>query len=326
MRVLVTGGAGFIGSNVVRHLLSQGHDPVVLDDLSTGFKSNLDGLGISLIEGSVVDRDLVLTAMRGTDAVVHLAALGSVSRSLANPGRTHAVNVEGTLSVLDAARALGNIHVVYASSSSVYGGNLKLPKTENDWVAPLSPYAAGKLAAEQYSLSYQASFSLPVLALRFFNVYGPRQSPGAEYPAVIPRFLEAALSGQPAQIYGDGLQSRDFTYVHDVSRVIVGAVERRISPSRPVNLAFGRRVSLLELISEIGSVLNRKIEIVHLPERAADVRHSEAVPDTVLRFFPDVSPTNLAVGLGETVEWFMGTIGDTPHPREGLGRRGATPV
>ena len=229
MRVLITGGAGFIGSNLARAALAEGHEVVVLDDLSTGYAGNLDGLAVRFHEGSVNDRDVLDAALEDVDAVVHLAALGSVPRSILDPAATHHVNATGTLSVLEGARRADVRHVVMSSSSSVYGLNPALPKSEREWVRPLSPYAVSKLAGEQYVLAYQQSFGLETLAFRFFNVYGPRQMPGHTYAAVVPVFLDAMLRGRPVPVHGDGLQSRDFTYVGTVCGVLLDAVTRRVA-------------------------------------------------------------------------------------------------
>ena len=217
MRVAVTGGAGFIGANLCRRLLAtDGVDSVaVLDDLSNGLRSNLDGLDVSFVEGTILDDAALDTAFAGADAVVHLAALGSVPRSVANPVASHAANATGTLMVLEAARRHGDLHTIVSSSSSVYGSNPTLPKHEGLATRPISPYGASKLAAEGYTLAWGATYGLPVLAFRFFNVFGPLQAAGHVYAAVIPAFVDAALAGQPVTVHGDGTQSRDFTYVDD---------------------------------------------------------------------------------------------------------------
>ncbi|MBT7123815.1 MAG: NAD-dependent epimerase/dehydratase family protein, partial [Gemmatimonadales bacterium] len=214
MKVLITGGAGFIGANLVR-ALSDGpdNDIVVLDDLSFGFRSNLDGLDVAFVEGSILDEDLLATAMEGVSSVVHLAARSSVPRSIAHPMAAHEDNTTGTVRVLEAARAQGDVQVIVASSSSVYGANDTLPKHEGLAARPVSPYAASKLATEAYTLAWGHSYDMPVLALRFFNVFGPLQPPLHTYAAVIPAFLSAAMQGQPLPVHGDGTQCRDFTYV-----------------------------------------------------------------------------------------------------------------
>lgn len=231
MRVLITGGAGFIGSNLARFLLD-GPEPAevrVIDDLSTGFRWNLVGLDVDFVERSILDYDALTSAAAGMDAIVHLGAIPSVPRSITNPRASHEANTTGTLNVLEAARETGIEQVIVASSSSVYGSNPKLPKSEFDWTRPMSPYAVSKQATEGYALAYQYSYGLKTLAFRFFNVYGPGQAAGHAYAAVIPKFLDAALHGRPLEIQGDGTQSRDFTFVDTVCAVIHDALRRQVS-------------------------------------------------------------------------------------------------
>lgn len=306
MRVVVTGGAGFIGGNLCRHLSADPEvdEVVVVDDLSTGFASNVEGLaGVALLQGTILDPDLLDRVLVGAAAVVHLAARSSVPRSLDDPGATHAANATGTLEVLEAARRAGGPHVVLASSSSVYGSNPALPKHEELTPMPMSPYAVSKLAAESYALAHGACFDLPVLALRFFNVFGPLQPPHHTYAAVVPAFVDAALAGRPLPVYGDGLQTRDFTFVDTVAGVLLDAVHRRVVSPRPVNLAFGTRVSLLELISELEAILGRRLDRRHLPARTGDVRASQADQARLRELFPHAEPVALAAGLRATVEW-----------------------
>ncbi len=304
MRVLITGGAGFIGSTLVRTVLAAGHDVVVVDDLSTGHADNLSGLDVRFHRGSVLDRDVLDAALPGVGSVVHLAALGSVPRSIVDPMATHAANATGTLTVLEAARAAGVGHVVTSSSSSVYGLNPALPKGEREWVRPMSPYAVSKLAGEQYLLAYQQSFGFDTLAFRFFNVYGPRQRPGHAYAAVVPIFLDALLRGRPLPVHGDGGQSRDFTYVGTVCRVLADAVDRRVTHPEPVNLAFGTTTTLTALVGELERVTGRRAEVRSEPPRPGDVRASQADNAVLRSLFPDVEPVGLAAGLTETLAWF----------------------
>ncbi|EYR65125.1 GDP-D-mannose dehydratase [Actinotalea ferrariae CF5-4] len=306
MQVLVTGGAGFIGSNLIETLLRSGHGVTVLDDLSTGRRENLENLEVRFVEGSVLDAGRLEVACEGADSIVHLAALGSVPRSIADPAATHAANATGTLMVLEAARRADVGHVVVSSSSSVYGMNPALPKAEREWVRPLSPYAVSKLAAEQYTLAYQQSFGLRSLAFRFFNVYGPRQRAGHAYAAVVPVFVDALLEGRALPVNGDGSHSRDFTYVGTVCRVLLDAVQRLVSHPEPVNLAFGTNIRLDRLIAELAKVTDRDPEVEHRPERPGDVRHSQADNASLLALFPDVEPVSLADGLAQTVAWFEG--------------------
>jgi UDP-glucose 4-epimerase len=225
VRVVVTGGAGFIGANLVGELLGRGdHEVVVVDDLSTGSRDNLAPYPeVTFHEGTILDPALLDTAFAGADSVVHLAAVPSVPRSIAAPMVSHAANITGTLEVLEAARRAGGLHTVVASSSSVYGANPTLPKSEDLRPQPLSPYAVNKLAAESYALAYQHCYGLSTLAFRFFNVFGPLQAPGHAYAAVIPTFLDAALRGAPLPVHGDGEQTRDFTYVGTVTAVLADA-------------------------------------------------------------------------------------------------------
>lgn len=304
MRLLITGGAGFVGSNLARLALTHGHEVVVIDDLSTGYEDNLDELDLRFVRGSILNGEALADAMDGADSVVHLAALGSVPRSIIDPVATHAANATGTLAVLEAARARGVSHVVAASSSSVYGLNPALPKSEREWVRPMSPYAVSKLATEQYPLAYQQSYSMKSLAFRFFNVYGPRQRAGHVYAAVIPTFIDALMRGEPLPVNGDGSHSRDFTFVGTVCRVLLDASERRLSHPEPVNLAFGTNTTLLELIAKLEAASGMSAEVVHRQPRPGDVKHSQA-DNTVLRsLFPAVVPISLEQGLAETVAWF----------------------
>jgi UDP-glucose 4-epimerase len=305
MRVLVTGGAGFIGANLSRILLARGHEVVVLDDLSTGSSANLDGLAVELVEGSILDPALLDRVVAGAAAVVHLAARPSVPRSIADPMASHHANATGTLEVLEAVRRAGaTAHVLLASSSSVYGANPKLPRAEDDMPMPMSPYAVSKLATEQYALAHGASFGVAVLPFRFFNVFGPLQAAGHAYAAVIPAFVEAGLDGRPLPVQGDGTQTRDFTFVDTVCEVIAEAVERRVTSPMPVNLAFGSRVTLLELIGLLEQVLGAPLEVEHVPARVGDVRDSQADETRLRALFPDVQPVSLEDGLRATVAWF----------------------
>lgn len=309
VRILVTGGAGFIGANLCARALRAGHEVVVIDDLSTGERENLRDLDVRLVEASILDTDALDRASTGVDAVVHLAALGSVPRSIKDPYATHQANALGTLRVLEAARAAEVAHVSVASSSSVYGLNPALPKSEREWVRPMSPYAVSKLATEQYALAYQQSFGLETMAFRFFNVYGPLQRAGHVYAAVIPVFLDALLAGEPLPVNGDGSNSRDFTFVGTVCQVLLEAAERRMTHAEPVNLAFGTNTTLLELISQIEAVSGRTAQVIHRDPRPGDVAHSQADNAALRSLFPDIRATSLADGLAQTFEWFRSTPG-----------------
>ncbi len=305
MRVLVTGGAGFIGGNLCRELGNHPavHDVVAFDDLSTGSESNLEGVGATLITESILDRHAIDDAVEGADVVIHLAARPSVPRSVADPLRSHLINATGTMHVLEACRRDGT-PIIVASSSSVYGPTKVLPKHEDLPTQPQSPYAASKLAAESAVLAYGATYGLPVLALRFFNVYGPLQSVGHAYAAVIPTFTDAALRGQPLHVHGDGRQTRDFTFVGSVAQLLTDAAVRRVTSPTPVNLAFGSRTSLVELIDMIRELAGRPIDVVFDPARPGDVRDSQADSSRLRELFPGHDPVPLDVGLAETVSWY----------------------
>jgi UDP-glucose 4-epimerase len=306
VRVVVTGGAGFIGGHVVATLVAASHvrEVVVVDDLSTGSLANLDGLDVQLHVGSVLDPAVLDRVFAGADAIVHLAAVPSVPRSVADPVGGYQVNVGGTVEVLEAARRAGTPYVVVASSCAIYGASEALPLRETTTSAPLSPYGASKLAAEAYTLAYRACFGVDTLVLRLFNVYGPLQAADHGYAAVVPTFLAAALSGRELQVHGDGKQTRDFTYVGSTAAVVGDAVRRRVTSELPVNVAFGSRTSVLELIAELEGVLGRSLPVCHVAVPAGSVEHSQADPQHLLTLFPEADPVPLPVGLRHTVDWF----------------------
>ena len=286
-RVLVTGGAGFIGSNLVRALLERGDDVRVLDNFSTGSRANLAGLDVEIVEGELRSYERVHNAVRGTEVVFHLGALGSVPRSVQDPLTSSAVNVEGTLNVLLAARDEGIRRVVFSSSSSVYGSSGTLPRTEAMPVDPISPYGVAKLAAERYCVSFSRVYDrVESVVLRYFNVFGPRQSPYSEYAAVVPLFITAIARGEPVTIYGDGEQSRDFTYVANVVDATLRAADAPDASGRIFNIAAGRPATVNELADEIGRLLGKPVEKVQVPPRPGDVRDSWA----------DVSEARAALG------------------------------
>ena len=307
MKVLVTGGAGFIGSNLARYFRQ--HDPDgevhIIDDLSTGRLENIADLDVRFTEGSILDYGLLRAVTAGVDSVVHLAAIGSVPRSVAAPRPTHEANANGTLNVLEAARELGVDHVVVASSSSVYGSNPALPKSEFDWTRPMSPYAASKQATESYAIAYNFSYGMKTLAFRFFNVFGPGQPADHDYAAVIPKFFDAALNGRALAVHGDGLQSRDFTFVETVAGALYDSVVRKVHSRDPVNLAFGTNTTLLQLIERMEVVVGEKLSIEHVDSRIGDVRASQSDGIRVRELFPELAPTPLNDGLAQTFAWFQ---------------------
>ncbi len=310
VRVTVTGGAGFIGGNLCRALLaSPGINGVsVIDDLSTGDRANIDGLDVRFIDGTILSNDALDAAIDGSDAVVHLAALGSVPRSVADPLATHQANATGTLMVLEAARRHGNLHTIVAGSSSVYGSNPVLPKHEELATRPLSPYGGSKLATEGYTLAWGTTYGMPTLAFRFFNVFGPLQAAGHAYAAVIPTFVHSALTGAPLTVHGDGTQSRDFTYVGSVTAALTDAVLRRVTSATPVNLAFGTRVSLLDVIAELERIVGRPVVCTHESNRAGDVPHSQADTTRLRELFADLRPVRFTDGLRATVDWMRTVV------------------
>ncbi len=301
---LVTGGAGFIGSHLVDALVAQGHAVRVLDDLSTGSLDNLEAVRdrVEFRLGDVTDRRTVREAVEGAELVFHQAALASLTRSLVDPLTTHQVCATGTLLLLLAARDAGVRRVIYAASSSAYGNLSKLPKQEKDAPQPLSPYAVAKLAGELYCETFTHVYGLETVRLRYFNVYGPRQQAEGPYAAVVPLFLEALLDGRSPVIYGDGLQSRDFTYVADVVQANLLAAQVTRVAGKVYNVAFGCRVSLLELLRHANELLGTSVAPIQAPPRAGDIRHSLAdtsLAQAELGFCPC---TDLRRGLELTLE------------------------
>jgi nucleoside-diphosphate-sugar epimerase len=302
-RVLVTGGAGFIGSNLVRGLLEQGDEVRVLDNFSTGNRANLDGLDVDIVEGELRSYERVHNAVRGRELVYHLGALGSVPRSVQDPLTSSAVNVEGTLNVLLAARDEGVRRVVYSSSSSVYGNSGELPRTEAMPADPISPYGVAKLAAERYCVSFSRVYhGFETVVLRYFNVFGPRQSPFSQYAAVVPLFVTAIREGRPVTIFGDGEQSRDFTFVGNVVDATIRAGEATGASGQIFNVAAGSPGSVNLLADTIGRILGLPVEKEYRDPRPGDVRHSWAevsLAERVLGYRPTV---DLEDGLRRTIE------------------------
>ena len=305
MKVVVTGGAGFVGSNLSRSLISRGHEVIVIDDLSTGLLDNVPD-GVQFIETSILDKDFIGKAISGSDVVVHLAARGSVPRSINNPVATHEVNSTGTLNVLECARA-ANAHFIFSSSSSVYGANTALPKTEEMVLKPLTPYAASKMAGEALSLAYANSYKLPVTTFRFFNIYGPWQRPDHQYAAVIPKWIWQAINDQEIVVYGDGEQTRDFTSVSTVVEILISTLENKFCHPQPINLAFGNRISLNEVLRNL-NIQFQNIRVGHKEARPGDVKDSQNQPNLVKSYFPKIKPKEFKDGLLETIDWLVGNL------------------
>jgi UDP-glucose 4-epimerase len=306
VKVLVTGGAGFIGSNLVRALLERGDDVRVLDNFSTGLRTNLDGLDVEIVEGELRSYERVHNAVRGTEVVFHLGALGSVPRSVQDPLTSGAVNVEGTLNVMLAARDEGIRRIVFASSSSIYGNQAELPLREAMAADPISPYGVAKLAAERYCVSFSRVYhSFETVVLRYFNVFGPRQNPYSEYAAVVPLFITAIAADEPVLIYDDGDQSRDFTYVDNVVAANLLAADAPDTSGRIFNISAGAPVTVNELADTIGRLLGKPVERRYLPPRPGDLRNSWAdVSESraVLGYEPSVS---LEDGLRRTAAYLL---------------------
>lgn len=306
MKCLVTGGAGFIGSHIATALVERGDKVRVLDNLWSGKRTNLAHIAdkIEFVEGDITNAAQVEKAVAGCDVVFHQAALASVPRSLDKPLDSHAACATGTLTVLDAARRGGVKRVVYAGSSSAYGNQPTASKREGDLLAPLSPYAAAKLAGEMYAQAYTASFGLETVVIRYFNVFGPRQDPAGEYSAVIPKFVVTMLAGKRPTVFGDGLQSRDFTYVENVVRGNLAAAEAPAAAGRTFNVACGRQYNLLELIASINRVLGTRLEAEFKPARAGDVRDSLA-DITMAREVLGYEPTiDFDEGLRRSIDFY----------------------
>jgi len=318
MKVLITGGAGFIGSHLAQHLLQSGASVRILDNFATGHRSNLAVLDghAEVIEGDIQSYERANKAVAGCEVVLHQAALPSVPRSVQDPLTSNATNVIGTLNVLLAARDQGVRRVVYASSSSIYGANPELPKHEELSPLPISPYATAKLAAEGYARSFGEVYGLETVALRYFNVFGPRQDPNSAYAAVIPRFITRLGAGEPPVLFGDGEQSRDFTFVDNVVQANLRAMEAPDVVGQAYNIACGERITLNELCAELRDILGVGFPSVHAPTRAGDIKHSLA-DITKAREELGYEPTvGLREGLELTVTALLGGTG---------GRTNATP-
>jgi UDP-glucose 4-epimerase len=305
-RIVITGGAGFIGSNLTR-ALSEHNEVVVIDDLSTGYLKNIQELinanKIKLVRGSIIDIELLQNIFKDVDFVFHQAAIPSVPRSIKNPRRSNDININGTLNVLIAAKDNCVKKVVYASSSSVYGDTPTLPKKEDMNPCPLSPYAVSKLAGEYYCQVFTNVYKLSTISIRYFNVYGPRQDPSSEYVAVIPKFFSKVLNGKSPVIYGDGKQSRDFTFIKDV--VCANILAAKSKATGVFNIAGGRRISINNLAKSIMKICGKQLETIHDEPRSGDIKHSLADISKAKEKLGYKPKFDLIKGLEETVKWFQ---------------------
>jgi UDP-glucose 4-epimerase len=310
MKLLLTGGAGFIGSHLAKHLVELGHQVRVLDNFSTGRRSNLESLigEVEVVEGDIQSAERAYTAVRGCDVVLHQAALPSVPRSIQDPLTSHASNVTGLLNVMLAARDAGVRRVIFASSSSVYGANRELPKREEMTPMPISPYAVAKLAGEGYCRAFGEVYGLETVAIRYFNVFGPRQDPRSQYAAVVPNFITAMLRGEGPVIYGDGEQSRDFTYVENVVQANVLAIDAAGVDGHVYNVACGERVTLNELVAELRDLLKCDATPIYREPRPGDVRHSLADISAARRDLAYEPTVLLREGLNRTVDHFRSEL------------------
>jgi nucleoside-diphosphate-sugar epimerase len=307
---LITGGAGFIGSNIAHRLVRLGHSVRIVDDFSTGNVANLETISsdITLIEGDIRDSATMQRACKGVQFVLHEAALPSVQRSVEDPDTTSHVNINGLLNVLICARDAGVRRLVFASSSSVYGETRELPKHEGLTTIPLSPYALSKLTGEHFCRLFYELYGFETFALRYFNVYGPRQNPDSRYAAVIPRFIQSMLAGIPPTVYGDGTQTRDFTFVDDVVSANLACCNAPASAAgRVYNIAGGNRTSILELLELLGGILSRDVQPEFGEVPAGHVHDSEADPSRALEALGWSCEVPLADGLQQTVDWFKQT-------------------
>lgn len=307
IRYLVTGGAGFIGSNIVKKLLESNNYVRVVDNFSTGKKENieefLNNKNFELTEGDISELTIAKKVVKNIDFVFHEAAIPSVPRSINNPFASNKANIDGTLNILIAARDANVKKLAYASSSSIYGDSIKLPKQENDPINPISPYALTKLAGERYCQLFAQLYKLPTICLRYFNVFGPKQDPNSEYSAVIPIFIKSVLNNKPPIIYGDGEQSRDFTYVDNVVNANILAMHSNIS-GEVINIACGEKTSLNDLLKYINQLLSKNIEAIYEKRRDGDVKHSLAdisKAKKLLKFKPKVT---IKKELEKTIKWY----------------------
>jgi len=304
MKVLITGGAGFIGTNLTLGLLNCGYEVKVLDDLSTGLKQNISK-DAEFVNASILETSQINKAIEDCEVVVHLGARGSVPRSIKDPVATHNVNSTGTLNVLEAART-SKSHYVFSSSSSVYGSNMILPKNEDMVLRPITPYAASKMSGEGLSLAYAKTYGLPVSTFRFFNIFGPWQRPDHEYAAVLPKWISKCMKGDEIEIFGDGEQTRDFTYVGTVVNVIIDCILNKILHPEPVNLAYGNNISLNQ-VTELLKNSFPDLKVKNLSPRVGDVLHSKNDPTLIQSLYPNVNVEEFETSLQKTINWFKKT-------------------
>lgn len=310
MKYLVTGGAGFIGSNIVEELLRRGENVRVLDNFSTGKRENLKQFekDVELIEGDIRSYHIVQEAVKGIDIILHQAALPSVPRSIKDPITTNEVNIGGTLNMLDAAVKEGIKRFVFASSSSVYGDNPELPKNEGMTPNPLSPYAVSKLTAENYCRVFSGIYGIETVCLRYFNVFGPRQDPNSQYSAVIPKFIRAVIKGESPIIYGDGLQTRDFTYVSNVVDANILASKKNVETPIVMNCACNEQVTLNDVLRLINEINKSDIRAIYFEKRIGDVIYSYADIDKAKKLIDYTPIVNILEGLRKTYNYFLDKI------------------
>jgi len=307
MKVLITGGAGFIGSHLAENLLAAGNGVWVLDNLSTGKRENLPAHSrLEFVQGDIRDRSLVADTARGMDAIVHLAAVASVQASMDDPIGTHETNFDGTLNLLEAARKEHIRRFVYASSAAVYGDNTRLPLVENEILDPLSPYAADKLAGEYYLRFYHAKFGIETTAFRFFNIFGPRQDPSSPYSGVISIFIERVSRGEPATVFGDGQQTRDFVYVGDLVKLLAQALLGTQTAGQVINVGRGKQCSLLELLEALEKLTGKPVGRTFAAARLGDIVHSRADISRLVRLLGKAPETDMVTGLGEILRYRNG--------------------
>ena len=303
---LVTGGAGFIGSNIVRRLVKDGETVRVLDDFSTGKRENLAGLeGLEIIEGSLTDIEAVRKALAGVELILHQGAIPSVPRSIADPLLSNEANVSGTLTLLVEAKAAGVKRVIFAASSSAYGDTEILPKEETMPADPLSPYAVGKYTGELYARIFANIYGLETVSLRYFNIFGPYQDPASEYAAVIPKFIQAMLKGKAPTIYGDGEQSRDFTYIDNaIEANLLACKSEKVGRGEVINVACGERYTLNELVAAINEIIGTKLSPIYTESKPGDVKHSLAAIERAKELLGYDVKVGFREGLQRTIEWF----------------------